>query len=78
MKAYHRRPVQRAINKLATNPRPKKSEELGRKYKGRGIRRLPVGDWRIIYKIYEIDKLVFIKDVRFKTGPETYDDIYID
>jgi mRNA-degrading endonuclease RelE of RelBE toxin-antitoxin system len=40
-----------------------------------GIRRLSVADWRIIYEVDEIDKIVLIRYVRLKTGPETYDNL---
>ncbi len=77
MKAYHKRPIQAALKKLATNPRPKKAEELTRKYEGMGVYRLPVGDWRIIYQIDDYEKVVLIEDVRLKTGPETYHNLDI-
>lgn len=72
MRAFDKRPVEAAIKELATDPRPPKSILLTRQYKGMGIRRYTVGKWRIIYKIDEIDKVVFIREVRLKTGPETY------
>lgn len=75
MRAFDKRPVEAAIKGLAIDPRPKKSILLTRQYKGLGIRRYTVGKWRIIYKIDEIDKIVFIREVRLKTGPETYDNL---
>lgn len=78
IKAYHKRPIQAAIAKLATNPRPRRSIELTGQYQGVGLRRLSVKKWRVIYEIDDIDKIVLIEDVRLKTGPETYHDIDAD
>lgn len=75
MRAFDRRPVEAALARLASNPYPKRSEELTGEYEGMGIRRLPVKKWRIIYEIDEIYKIVFIKHVKLKKGPETYDNI---
>lgn len=72
IKAYHKRPIQAAINKLATNPRPKRSIELTGQYQGMGLRRLSVKKWRVIYEIDDIDRIVLIKEIRPKIGPETY------
>jgi mRNA-degrading endonuclease RelE of RelBE toxin-antitoxin system len=75
MKAYYKRPVQAAIKELAINPRPKKAELLKRKYKG--VYRLSVLGWRIIYRIDDYEKVVLIEDVKLKTGPETYENLDI-
>ena len=77
MRAFDRRPVEAALGRLARNPYPKKSIELGEEYEGMGIRRFTVRKWRIIYEVDEIDKIVFIKHVKLKIGPETYHNINI-
>ena len=77
MRVFDRRPVEAAIARLATNPRPRRSIELTGQYEGLGLRRLSVRKWRVIYEIDEIDKIVFNREVKLKTGPETYDNLDI-
>jgi mRNA interferase RelE/StbE len=50
------RRVDRAIQSLATNPRPLGSKALQGED---GLTRLRVGDWRVVYRIYD-QRLVVI------------------
>ena len=56
-----------AIQQLGDNPRPSGSKKL------RGpIYRIRVGDWRIIYAIFDKDNLIVIGKIA-KRSKETYD-----
>jgi mRNA interferase RelE/StbE len=76
------KPVQRALEKLSDkdferivsairglgeNPRPKRSKKLRR-----NIHRIRVGDWRIIYAVFDKDKLVIVGKVA-RRSEHTYD-----
>ena len=52
-------PILKAINKLAENPRPQGYKKL----KGRPGFRIRVGDYRIIYEIFEDVLLIEIVDL---------------
>lgn len=75
IKPYHRRMITKHIELLTRDPYPPKSIELEREYSGMGIRRLSVRKWRIIYRVDELDKVIYIKRVKLKIGPETYHDL---
>lgn len=59
--------IKEAIDKLATNPRPKQSRKL---VGGTSQWRLRVGDYRIVYEI--IDKQLIIEIVRVKHRKDVY------
>ena len=56
-----------AIRSLRENARPKGSRKLRR-----NIHRIRVGDWRIIYAVFEKDKLVIVGKVA-RRSKRTYD-----
>lgn len=37
--------------------------------------RIRADHWRLIYRIYADEIVVLLLDIRYKTGPETYDAI---
>jgi mRNA interferase RelE/StbE len=58
-----------AIRSLGENPRPRGSKKLRR-----NIHRIRVGDWRIIYAVFDKDKLVIVGKVA-RRSERTYDKI---
>lgn len=67
-----RQRAKRMIMALRNDPQPPRSQEL----RGQpNIYRIPLDKWRLIYRLEEDIKTVTILAVRFKTGPETYEDI---
>jgi mRNA interferase RelE/StbE len=56
-----------AVRSLGENPRPKGSRKLRR-----NIHRIRVGDWRIIYAVFDKDKLVIVGKVT-RRSEGTYD-----
>ncbi len=71
LRAYYKRPVEKAIQSLAQNPRPSSARQLRDKESWR----VPVGKLRVIYKIDDELKIVEIQRIKLKKGPETYQDI---
>ena len=67
-----RRRVRRLVEALADVPTPPRATEL-RGLPGRY--RLPLLQWRLIYRVDEAAQTVLILTVRRKVGPETYQDI---
>ena len=66
----YRQRARRAIEGLASQPRPAGAKEL----RGRpGVYRLYLNGWRIIYQVDEDAGIVWIVAIRMKTGPETYE-----
>lgn len=59
------------IESLASEPYPAKSVQLREPYSR--LYRIPLDKWRVIYEIDEIEKIVYIRYVKVKTGPETYE-----
>jgi mRNA-degrading endonuclease RelE of RelBE toxin-antitoxin system len=60
------------VDLLAEDPTPPRAREL------RGLPkryRLPLLQWRLIYRVDEAAQTVLILTVRLKAGPETYQDI---
>ena len=71
----YRQRARRAIESLAGNPRPAGAEEL----RGlSGVFRVWLNGWRIIYQVIEDDAVLLIIGIRYKTGPETYDNLELD
>ena len=68
----YRQRARRVIEALARNPRPAGAVEL---------RDLPntyriwLNGWRIIYQIDDDGALLLIIGIRYKTGPETYENL---
>ena len=56
-----------AIRGLGENPRPKGSKKLRR-----NVHRIRVGDWRIIYAVFDKDKLVIVGKIA-RRSEHTYD-----
>ena len=56
-----------AIRSLRENPRPKGSRKIRR-----NIHRIRVGDWRIIYAVFDKDRLVIIGKIA-RRSERTYD-----
>jgi mRNA-degrading endonuclease RelE of RelBE toxin-antitoxin system len=69
---YVRQRVRRLVDSLGDNPIPARAKEL-RGLPGRY--RLPLLDWRIIYRVDHRAEIVVVLTVRRKAGPETYADI---
>lgn len=68
----YRQRARRLIEALARKPRPVGAVEL------RGwsnVFRLWLNGWRIIYRVDEDAGVLMVLGARFKTGPETYDDL---
>lgn len=61
------------IQALANDPYPTRAKQLREPLSP--YYRVPVADWRIIYKVEEDIKLVMIHWIRRKTGTETYEDL---
>lgn len=71
----YRQRARRLIEALARNPRPVGAVEL----RGwAGVFRLWMNGWRIIYRVDESAGDLLILGIRFKTGPETYEDLDLD
>ena len=60
----NRRIISRAIDELASDPRPTNSKPLRNAEK---LRRLSVGDYRVIYGVAESNKMVFVELIRHKS-----------
>ena len=58
-----------AIRSLRENPRPKGSKKLRR-----NIHRIRCGDWRVIYAVFDKDKLVIVGKIA-RRSERTYDKI---
>lgn len=70
----YRQRAKRVIEALLSNPRPPGSEEM----RGMpGIFRVWLNGWRIIYQIDDDIGLLLIIGIRFKRGPETYENLDI-
>ena len=69
---YVRQRVRRLIDSLANDPVPTRAREL-RGLPGRY--RLPLLNWRIIYRVDPSSEIVLVLTIRRKTGPETYEDL---
>ena len=68
----YRQRARRAIEALVLSPRPADAEEL----RGQpGIFRVWLNGWRIIYCVDDDASELLIVGIRFKTGPETYQDL---
>ncbi|MBP8292037.1 MAG: type II toxin-antitoxin system RelE/ParE family toxin [Caldilineaceae bacterium] len=68
----YRQRAKRAIESLADNSRPAGAEEL----RGlSGVFRVWLNGWRIIYQVNEEDATLLIVGIRYKTGPETYENL---
>jgi mRNA interferase RelE/StbE len=65
----NRRLIAGAIDELAENPRPDNSIMLRRAH---NLRRLTVGDYRVIYGIEESSKTVTVEMVRHRRVVYTY------
>ena len=61
-----RRRISRSINELAANPRPSECKKL----KGRDAYRIRVGDYRVIYEIY--DDVLVVLIIRVAHRREVY------
>jgi mRNA interferase RelE/StbE len=68
----YRQRLRRTIEALASQPWPAGAIEL-RERPGRF--RIRVDQWRLIYRVDEVEEVVLILRVRRKTGPETYEGI---
>ena len=68
----YRQRIRRLVESLADEPRPQQAIEL-RDMPNRY--RIRVDHWRLIYRIYDDEIVVLVLDIRYKTGPETYDEI---
>lgn len=74
---HMRQRVRRAVSDLASDPRPPASRRLripGDTSTDRELRRLRLGNWRIVYRIYEADRHVVVMAVR-QRPPYDYDDL---
>ena len=67
-----RQRVRRLINSLAQNPRPDNAKEL-RNLPGRY--RIRLNGWRVIYKVDDDALQVIILAVKYKRGPEIYQNL---
>lgn len=70
----YRQRAKRVIEALVSNPRPPGSEEMRGLL---GIFRVWLNGWRIIYQIDDDIGLLLIIGIRFKRGPETYENLDI-
>lgn len=71
---FVRQRVKRAIDNLATDPRPPDSKALNVPDVDLEVRRLRLDDWRIVYAIVEADKAIDVLAVR-KRPPYDYGDL---
>lgn len=69
-----RQRVRKAIDALADNPRPAKSQALDLPTVPNEVRRLRLDRWRLIYTIHEDDQTVDVLAVR-KRPPYDYGDL---
>ncbi len=70
---FYRGLARQEIQSLAHDPRPPRSQELDG-YPGRF--RIWLGSkYRLPYAIDDDAQVVWVQDLRLKTGPETYDDV---
>jgi len=65
----YRQRFRRAIEGLASNPRPDNAEEL----REPGYYKIKFDRWRLIYYVGDAAGVVRILRVKIKTGPETYE-----
>lgn len=65
--------VTQTILDLRFDPYPEDSKPLRREY--RDLRTIRIDGWRIIYKVYEQDRLLRVLAVRPR-GPDTYTSIF--
>ncbi len=70
----YRQRARRVIETLARNPRPAGAVELRDLP---GMYRIWLNGWRIIYQVNDDEALLLIIGIRYKTGPETYEDLEI-
>ena len=68
---FYRQRFRRAIEGLASNPRPANAEEL----REPGYYKIKFERWRLIYYIGDAAGVVRILRVKVKKGPETYQDL---
>jgi mRNA-degrading endonuclease RelE of RelBE toxin-antitoxin system len=61
------------IDDLVHDPYPPQAEELRDHYSG--IYKIKVDGWRIFYRVYEIDKTVFLVSIKRRT-PDTYTSLF--
>jgi mRNA interferase RelE/StbE len=66
--ARDRERIERAIDALALAPRPRAALKLGRAVAGY---RLRVGEYRVLYAVFDVERLVKIVDVDRRTT-QTY------
>ena len=71
----YRQRAKRAIESLARNPRPVGSEKLRDLP---NVFRVWLNGWRIIYQINDEDGILLIVGIRYKTGPETYENLELE
>jgi mRNA interferase RelE/StbE len=55
--------IERAIESLSSSPRPRQSRKLA---KEEGKYRLRVGDYRVIYEIFDSERIVDISAIRHR------------
>jgi mRNA interferase RelE/StbE len=68
----YRQRARRTIEALAENPRPTGAVELRDRP---GVFRVWLNGWRIIYQIDAEQGVLLVIGIRYKTGPETYEDL---
>lgn len=71
---YMRQRIRRAIQDLASDPRPANSQELDLRGLAQEVRRLRLDMWRVVYAITERDTIVDVLAVR-KRPPYDYGDL---
>lgn len=71
---HMRQRVKRAIRALADDPRPPQSQVLNVALQGCELRRLRMDRWRLVYGVWESDKVVDVLAVR-KRPPYDYGDL---
>jgi mRNA-degrading endonuclease RelE of RelBE toxin-antitoxin system len=65
---FHRQRFRRAIEELASDPRPAHAEPM----REPGFYKIRFDHWRLIYRVRDDLSEVRVLRVRTKTGPETY------
>ena len=70
----YRQRARRVIEALARNPRPAGAVELRDLP---SVYRIWLNGWRIIYQIDGEDAMLLIIGIRYKSGPETYENLKI-
>lgn len=71
---FVRQRVKKAIESLAENPHPPKSQELRQEHVEREVRRLRIENWRIVYAVDVADRAIDVIAIR-KRPPYNYDDL---